>query len=44
VLAYRQIVALHPIYIDHAADRRRPQGRFDLRRVAGKFVLIPSTA
>jgi hypothetical protein len=30
VLAYRQIVALHPIRIDHAADRRRPQGRFDL--------------
>src|SRR5712692_7916155 len=31
VLAYRQIVALHPIRIDRAADRRRPQGRFDLR-------------
>src|SRR5919197_5828467 len=31
VLAYRQIVALHPIRIDRTADRRRPQSRFDLR-------------
>src|ERR1700752_4104427 len=31
VLAYRQIVALHPRRLDHAADRRRPQGRFDLQ-------------
>ena len=30
VLAYRQVVALHPLRIDRAADRRRPQGRFDL--------------
>src|SRR5262249_59154775 len=30
VLADRQVVAFHPIRIDHAADRRRPQGRFDL--------------
>jgi hypothetical protein len=32
VLADRQIVALHAIRIDCAADRRRPQGRFDLYR------------
>jgi len=30
VLAYRQMVALHPRRLDHAADRRRPHGRFDL--------------
>jgi len=31
VLAYRQIIAFHPIRIDRTADRRSPQGRFDLR-------------
>ena len=31
VLAYRQVIALHPIGIDRVVDRRRLQGRFDLR-------------
>src|SRR2546429_9943815 len=31
VLAYRQVVALHAIRIDGVADRRRSQGRCDLR-------------